>query len=117
MDEAKMSDLDPTAWRTCDTTSSLYESELYRGLLQEHKPKSTGPSWIIWFWVLLNIISTIMQFLTTPLWINNLSPLCADPFVVYQIASFMFALFFFVTVVILHFTNKNNIFDFIRKVT
>ena len=87
--------------------------------LEEKKELALQASsgWVIWFWVALNIVSSILQFLTTPLWIAEINPIFADPFVVYQVASFMFFVFFAVTVVVLCFTNGNNLFAFIRKVT
>lgn len=74
-------------------------------------------AWQLLFWVILNIISTIFQFVALPLWISALPWQCADPFVVFQIAAAFLTAIFGVSVVVLSWTNNNRFFDFIRALT
>ncbi|MBX9642374.1 MAG: hypothetical protein K2X97_22455, partial [Mycobacteriaceae bacterium] len=68
-------------------------------------------------WVTLNVISSILQLIALPLWIAALPAACSDPFVVFQVASAMFVVFFGVTIIFLKFFNQNSFSHFIRQLS
>ena len=92
------------------------------GTIQDHqqshsKPAGPAPPKHIWFWVLMNILSSLLQYTSLPLWIANIPARCADPFVVYQISATMFVLIFAACVIALRFLNGNDFFAFLASLS
>ena len=79
-------------------------------------PPAAGPSYI-WLWVLVNIVSYIMQYLSLPLWIGAIPQQCSDPFVIYQVSASMFMLIFLVCVMVLSLTNGNRFMAFVAQLS
>ena len=106
-------DNEDAIWETKHLLGSVQGGEV----LESPHGKSAPQPKYIWFWVLMNILSSILQYLSLPLWIGSIPSQCSDPFVVYQISATMFVLIFAICVIVLHWINENNFFAFIGKLT
>src|SRR3989338_5165104 len=71
--------------------------------------------WVL-LWVTLNVLGSIMQNLSMPLWLNTLNK-CGNPFVVYQIACTMFVVMFGLTVLFLSVFKGNSFWKYLTSLT